>query len=227
VAAAKRKLRIKDLPKVKRPRERLSDVGVANLTEVELLALVIGSGTRGVNAINLAKKILLKFPLKRLANAQVSDLIKIKGLGRVRAGKILASLEVGRRVWEELPAKILLTPESVIREVDEIRLKSREYLIALYLNARHELVKKHTISIGSLNQNVVEPKDVFGQALTLPSPFIILVHNHPSGDPSPSKDDKTFTKTLLKAGKLLGVEIIDHIIVSPKNYFSFREAELI
>lgn len=223
----KRKLSVRDLPKTKQPRERLVLLGVANLTAIELLAIILGSGTKKQNVLNLAKKILHKFPLKDLVSTKISDLARIEGVGRVQASKILASLELGRRAIEGFPTKRLLTPEDVLREVDDIRDKSREYLIALYLNARRELIKKQAITIGGLNQNIVEPRDVFNEALTLPCAFVILVHNHPSGDPSPSEDDKTVSKKLAAAGQLLGISIIDHIIVAKKEYFSFREAELI
>ncbi len=227
MANAKRRKKIRDFPRSKRPRERLLAIGVSNLTAVELLAIILGFGTRQANVVNLARKILKKFPLKELMRTRISDLVSIKGVGKIQAGKILASLELGRRAIEEYPAKRLFTPEDAVREVDDIRTKSREYLVALYLNARHELVKKQTITIGGLNKNLAEPRDVFGQALTLPCAFIILVHNHPSADPTPSEDDKVFTKNLVKAGKLLGVKLVDHIIVCPKDYFSFREAKLL
>ena len=224
---AKRKKRIRDLPRSKRPREKLSTVGVENLTAVELLAIILGSGTKRTNVINLAKKILKKFPPKELIHVKTLDLISIKGIGKVQAGKILASLELGRRAMGESPGKRLLVPEDAVREVDEIRIKSREYLIALYLNARYELIKKQVITIGRLNKNLVEARDVFGPALVNLCAFVILVHNHPSNDPTPSKDDKIFTKHIIKAGGLLGITLTDHIIVSKKDYFSFREAKLL
>jgi len=217
MANAKRRKKIRDFPKSTRPRERLAAIGVQNLTLVELLAVILSSGTKRGNVLSLARKILKTFPLNELSKAQIDDLTKIKGVGQVKAGKILASLEFGRRAVGESPAKKLRTPEDAVREVDDIRAKSREYLVALYLNARHELIKKQTITIGGLNKNLIEPRDVFGQALALPCASIILVHNHPSGDPSPSKDDKVLTKTLVKAGELLGIKIVDHIIVSKKR----------
>ncbi len=227
VLYAKKNTTIHDFPKSKRPRERLSSLGVSNLTIVELLAIILGFGTKKRNVLKLAKKIVKTFPLKDLSHTNIPDLTKIKGIGAVQAGKILASLELGERILEENPVKRILTPDDVIKEVEDVRKKTREYLIALYLNARHELIKKQTISIGNLNQNLIEPKDVFSEALSLPSAFIILVHNHPSDDPAPSKNDKIFTKKLAAAGELLGINIIDHIIVSKKDYFSFKEAKFL
>lgn len=227
VVYAKKRKTIRDFPKSKRPRERLFSLGVANLTTVELLAIILGSGTKKRNVLRLAKEIVKAIPIRNLPHAHISDLTKIKGIGPVQAGKILASLELGRRALEEMPAKRILTPNDVVREVDDITKKTREYLIALYLNARHELIKKQTITIGNLNQNIVDPRDVFAQALSLPCAYVILVHNHPSGDPKPSQDDKRLTKVLVKAGRILGVNLIDHIIVSKRDYFSFREAKLL
>jgi len=227
VVYAKKKRTIRDFPKSKRPRERLFSLGVANLTIVELLAIILGSGTKKRNVLKLAREIIKTIPLKSLPHAHISDLIRLKGIGPVQAGKILASLELGRRALEKIPAKRILTPNDVVKETDDIRGKTREYLIALYLNARHELIKRQTITIGNLNQNIVDPRDVFSEALTLPCAFVVLVHNHPSGDPTPTQDDKKFTKALVKAGKILGVDLIDHIIVSKQDYFSFREVKLL
>jgi len=222
----RRSTKIKDFPRIKRPRERLAAVGIQNLTKVELLAIILSSGTKHGNVLSLARKILKTFPLKELSGIQISDLTKIKGVGQVKAGKILASLELGGRAVGG-SVKQLLTPQDVLGEVDDIKSKNREYLVALYLNARHNLLKKQTISIGNLNQSFLEPRDVFAPALILPCSFIILAHNHPSGDSSPSMDDKTLTKHLFKAGELLGIKLVDHIIVSKNDYFSFKEAKLL
>lgn len=155
---AKRKKKIRDLPKSKRPREKLAAIGVQNLTAVELLAIVLGSGTKQANVVSLARKILKKFPLKELVHVKTTDLTSGKGVGKVQAGKILASLELGYRAMEEFPVKRLLTPKDAVREVEDIKTKTREYLIALYLNAHHELIKKQIVTIGGLNQNNLEPR---------------------------------------------------------------------
>ena len=222
-----RRKTIRDFPKSKRPREKLLSFGVANLDNFELLAVILGSGTKKENVVNLARKILRKINLKRLSRARISDLTNIEGLGTIQAVKILAALELGRRAQTDTQAKKILTPKDVLREIDDIRTKNREYLVALFLNARHELLERQTIAIGGLNTNSIESRDVFSKALALPCAFVVLVHNHPSNDPTPSKDDKTFTKRLSEAGELLGIKIVDHIIVSKKDYFSFREAKLL
>lgn len=215
--------RIKDLEKIKRPREKLALLGIENLDNSELLALIIGSGTRKHNALALSKNILKKFPKKKLQNLVLDDLSNIDGIGNALASKILASIEIGKRLSQDSAIHRISSPEDVIREVSEIRSKSQEYLIALYLNARHELVEKQVISIGSLNQNIIEPRDIFAHALTTPCRFVILTHNHPSGDVSPSEDDLKFTSRLIKASEILGIQILDHIIISKRDYYSFKE----
>lgn len=219
---AKRK-RIADLLPSQRPREKLTLFGITNLTNEELLAILLGFGTKNHNVLSVAKIILKTYPLKKLSNLTITDFSSIKGIGGVQAGKILAAVELGKRIFDGTASNKLLSPQDVVREVGELRVKSQEHLVGLYLNARHELIEKYTISIGGLNKNIIEPREVFRQAIVLPSPFLVLVHNHPSGDVSPSEDDILFTKQLIKAGKLLGCRIIDHIIVSEKDYFSFRE----
>jgi len=219
--------RIKDLQKTKQPREKLARLGLSNLTTVELLALILSSGTKRKNVLSLSKQILKKLPLKKLDTATLADLTKLKGIGPIKAAKILASLELGKRAHQSLPLKKIQHPKDVLKELDYLKTSSREHLIAFYLNARHELIKTQIIAIGSLNQNLLEPRDVFATALILPCVFIILVHNHPSGDPAPSSNDKKFTKRLLKAADLLGITLVDHLIITQKDYFSFKEANLL
>ncbi len=218
---------IKDLPKTQQPRERLDTLGVSNLTEAELLAILLSSGTKKKNVLSVAKQVLNQFPLKGLLSTTLKDLAKVDGIGKVKAGKILAGIELGKRALGSTSLHLVLTPKEVLHEVKDICTKSQEHLIALYLNARHELLQKQTISIGSLNQAVIEPRDIFSYALLLPSPFIILVHNHPSGDATASDADIRFTKRLVEAGNLLGIKIIDHIIVTAKDYSSFKEAQIL
>lgn len=218
---------IKDLPKTERPRERLDALGISNLTETELLAIILSSGTKKKNVISVAKQLLKTFPLNALLTTSLSELAKVDGIGKVKAGKILAGIELGKRALGTASFHQVLTPKEVLNEVKDIRTKSQEHLIALYLNARHELLQKQTISVGSLNQAIIEPRDIFSYALLLPSPFIILVHNHPSGDATASEADIKFTRRLVEAGNLLGIKIIDHIIVTANDYSSFRESKLL
>jgi DNA repair protein RadC len=221
------KKRIQDLPKSKRPRERLVNLGAANLTSQELLAIILSSGTPKQNVLNLAQRLLEKMPLSKLGQMSINDLAKIKGIGQVKAGKILASLELGKRIARRDNYKKILNPEDVCREIAYISNKKREYLVGLYLNARQELLKKATLSLGGLNFSYLEPRDIFRYCFTLPCAFVILAHNHPSGDCQPTREDKELTKKLLQAGRILGIELVDHLIVASKDYFSFKEAGLI
>lgn len=218
---------IKQLPKTKQPRERLLNMGAENLTSQELLAILLSSGTKRKNVLSVAKGLLKQFPLSTLHSISLSELSKVSGVGKVKAGKIAAAIELGKRAGNSKGLHQVLTPKDVIAEVKEIATKSQEYLIALYLNARHELQLKQTISVGTLNQAIIEPRDIFFYALTLPSSFIILVHNHPSNNSTPSQGDIAFTKRIIDASNLLGIKMIDHIIVTKDNYASFKEEQLL
>jgi len=220
--------KISQLPKYSRPREKLSIFGPSNLTEIELIALILGSGSQTANVLTQAKQLLKRFgSLTNLSQAKISTLTKQKGIGQIQAGKLIASLELANRLYCSQQLPLITKPQTVIQQVSEITHKRQEYLLALYLNARHQLINKQTLAIGSLNQLVLEPREVFALALQLPCSEIILVHNHPSGDPTPSPDDLKFTTRILKAGQLLGINLIDHLIVAQEKYSSMRELDLL
>lgn len=219
---------IKDLPKTKRPREKLAAIGLSNLTEEELLAIILGFGTKNKNVLTVSKNLLKKFPLKKLIHTSLADLVKIDGIGEVQAGKILAAIELGIRACNpDIGQKIIATPEAVLQEVIDIKAKTQEYMLALYLNARNQLIQKQVVSIGGLNKNAIEARDIFSYAITTPCATIILVHNHPSADPTPSEDDIKFTKRIEEVGDILGIQLVDHLIIAKNEYFSFKEAGLI
>jgi DNA repair protein RadC len=218
---------IKELPKTKRPRERLEYLGVSNLTEIELISLLLGTGGKGENVIERSSKLLHTFPLTSLATTSMEQFINNTTVGKVQAGKIVAAIELGRRIFSQQQQVPLTNPTLVVNEVKDIITKSQEYLLGLYLNARHELIEKHIVAVGSLNQAIIEPRDILYHAVKLPASYIILVHNHPSGDPTPSNEDKRLTKHIVEASSLLGVIIVDHIIVAKRGYTSFREESLL
>lgn len=220
------KRRMKELPKYERPRERLSELGPQNLSSAELLAILLSSGTKKHNVLSVSKAILKKFPNEKLANVGLNELKKIDGLGEVKAGKIIAALELGRRSYSNGARKAIHSLTDVLTYVHDLRGERREHLVALYLNARNELISKQTIGVGTLNQNIIEPRDVFAEALKTPCASIVLVHNHPSGDAEPSDQDIAFTKKLAEAGKMLGIEILDHIIVSDTSECSLKSRNL-
>lgn len=216
---------IHQLPKAKRPRERLLSTGVTNLTQAELLAVILGSGTTQNNVLFLAKKVMQEFN-SDFSSVTLKQLTAIHGIGPVQGSRILAVLEFGKRAFRHQLKPRLLKPEDVLNEVREIRPSHREQLIGLYLNARYELMAKELLAVGTVNTHQIEPRDVFAPAIKLPCRSLILVHNHPSGDPQPSHDDITATSRLKKAADLLGINLLDHLIVTKDSYLSFQQQKL-
>lgn len=203
-------------------REKLVKVGVKNLSDEELISLVLVSGDTKVAVSSLAKQLLATFPLEKLSSQSVKKLTKISGIGVAKATKIMAAVELGRRSLQPKRERVV-NPLSVLNHVDHIRRKSREHTICLYLNGRHELLQQETIAIGGLNYSLIEARDVFGPALSLPAASVILIHNHPSGSIQPSEEDLFVTNKLIQAGGLLGVTLLDHLIVTKNSYASLRE----
>jgi len=225
-----RKNRIKDLPKVERPRERLISKGRENLKDEELLAILLRTGREGKNVLDLARQILNKYSKKRLLKLKYEDLIKIKGIDSAKACTILAAVELVKRALEigEETLPIIRSTKDVIAQAVYMRDKSREHLMAIYLNARNEMVwKKQSIFIGTLNANIVHPREIFAEALRQNAASVILVHNHPSGDPEPSEDDLEITKRIIEAGKIMGIDVLDHVIITKNKVFSFKKNKLI
>ena len=203
-------------------REKLRSFGPQNLNNEELLALILGSGTLNVSVIQLATQILHRFPLEMLHQQSLAQLISVTGLGLAKAAQIMAALELGKRNHQ--PASVQIkNPRHVLPHLEHIRRKRREHTLCLYLNARHELLHKETIAIGGLNYSLLEARDVLSPALRLPAVSIILAHNHPSGSTEPSAEDLSVTAKLAQAGKLLGVTLLDHLIVTKTAYVSLRE----
>ena len=218
---------IKNIPKIDRPREKLIQYGPEKLSNSELLALLLRSGNKDENAIEVAGKILKKFGAKELPNLNFKDLKKIPGLGPAKACEIIACFELGKRLLKDKKAQIFLTPKEIWEELKDLRNHKKEHFVIFYLDSRNQEIKRETISIGSLNANLVHPREVFEPAVRNLTAQIILAHNHPSGDPTPSEDDLEITKRLVESGKILGIEVIDHIIVAKNDFFSFKERKLI
>ncbi len=222
-------MKIKDLPKVDRPREKLVTKGAENLKDSELLAILLRTGKAGKNVIEIASKILAKHSKKRLLQMTYEDLTKIEGIDSAKATTLLAAFELTKRTMEvndtNLPT--IVTPKDVVAQLTDLRHNKKEHFIAIYLNARNQLVHKETISMGTLNANLVHPREVFEPALKHYAASIMVAHNHPSGDPKPSEDDLEITKRLTEAGKMMGVEIMDHVIVSKSGLFSFKEEKML
>ena len=220
-------MKIKDLPKVDRPREKLEKYGPERLSNSELLAILLRTGGKGINVVELAKKILGKFSGSGLAKAGFKELKNTFGLGAAKACEIVACFELGRRLLQNKKSRIYLTPKDVWNELKDIRDNKKEHFVIFFLDARNQEIKREIISVGSLNANLVHPREVFEPAVRHLAAQVILAHNHPSGDPEPSEDDLEITKQLIEAGKILGIEVVDHIIVTKNNYFSFKDGNLI
>ena len=222
-------MKLKSLPKVERPREKLIAKGAQNLKDEELLAILLRTGIEGKNVLEIARQILRKYSKKRLFKLTYEDLLKIKGINSAKACTILASMELVKRaleVGEETLPKIE-SIKDVIAQMSYLRDKTREHLAALYLNARNELVFKKHIFVGTLDANIAHPREIFEHALTNHASSVILVHNHPSGDPEPSKADLEITKRIQEAGKIMGIDVLDHIIITKTKAFSFKQKKLI
>jgi len=223
----KTKKTIKDLPKVERPREKLMQYGPEKLSNSELLAILLRSGKKGENVIELANKILKKFSKDELPNLTFNDLKDYSGLGPAKACEIVACFELGKRLLKDKKAEIYLKPKEIWEELKDLRDHKKEHFVIFYLDSRNQEIKREIISVGSLNANLVHPREVFEPAVRHLAAQVILAHNHPSGDPEPSEDDLEITKRLTESGKILGIEVVDHIIVVKNGFLSFKEKNLI
>lgn len=212
-------MKVKDLSKYARPREKLDRYGVNKLADHELLAIVLGSGVAGTNVIELAKKIVKKVNEVGLDKLTLIDLTAIKGLGNVKAGQVLSALEFGRRQFVE-EKEVIMTPEEVFERCSDIRSSKKEHFVAFYLNSRNALIAREIISIGTLDASLVHPREVFEPALRHSAASIIIAHNHPSRDSECSMEDIEITKQIRHAGKVLGIDVLDHIVVSETDWTS-------
>jgi len=219
--------KIKDLPRVERPREKLIHYGPEKLSNSELLAILLRSGKKGENVVELANKVLRRFKSDKLPYLTFNELREYPGLGPAKACEIIACFELGKRLLKGKKARIYLKPKEVWEELKDIRDNKKEHFVIFYLDSRNQEIKREIISIGSLNANLVHPREVFEPAVRNLAAQIILAHNHPSGDPEPSEDDLEITRRLIEAGKILGIEVIDHIIVVKNRFTSFRKNGLI
>lgn len=220
---------IKSLPLHLRPREKLVEKGVASLTDKELLAILLRTGRSGKSALDLAHDILTKFPLNQFSNLTLTNLSSLKGIDIGKSATILAAAELITRSLNKSPHKlpIIDSPRAALDQFADIRNHKKEHFVALYLNARNELIHKEIISIGTLTRSLVHPREVFAPALTHSAASVLVAHNHPSGDVVPSDDDLIITKRLCESAELLGIAIFDHLIITHDSSFSLREHGLL
>jgi DNA repair protein RadC len=228
-------LRIQELPEQERPREKLAAQGAGALSDSELIAILLRTGMQGANAIDVARQLLAEYKsLSGLARCSVKELSKIKGVGQAKAVQLAAAFGLASRLARESLARQRLDTPELINELlgAELRALSRETLRAVLLDTKFHLIRVEEISQGSLNESLAHPREVFRPALIYSAFAVILVHNHPSGDPAPSSADHQLTRRLAQSAEMLQIRLLDHVIIGTGDngrqpYFSFKEAGLI
>ncbi len=222
---------VHDLPLSERPRERLLKLGSEALSAQEILALLLGRGIKGESVMVTSQKLLSRFGnLKSIAEASVEELTQTRGIGPAKAAQIKAALELSKRLETDIGEEskpVLKSPEDVTAEVrSQLKGKKQEHFLVLCLDTRNRLIKRRPVSVGSLDTSIVHPREVFKEAISSSAASVIFVHNHPSGDPEPSKEDIELTRRLAKAGEIIGIDVLDHIIVCEKSYLSLKAMNL-
>lgn len=228
------KLTMKELPAADKPYEKCMSYGPAVLTDAELLCVILRTGAKGVPALELAKNVLASAygeeGILGLHRLTIPDLMKIHGMGKVKAIQIQCILELSRRLAKKKAGEALHfhDPSTIAAYyMEDFRHSDQEQMFLMMLNTKNRLLGEQMISKGTVNASMISPREIFLQALHYHAVSIVLVHNHPSGDPAPSRDDLSFTKRVQEAGILLGIELLDHIIIGDRKYMSFRESRLL
>ncbi|MEH7493458.1 RadC family protein [Neobacillus niacini] len=220
-------LMIRDFPQDERPRERFIQNGPASLSNHELIAILLRTGTKDESVLQLSNRLLTNFEgLRLLKDATLEEMTEIKGIGQAKAIQILAAVEIGRRITNlnYTDRYVIRSPEDGANYVmNDMRFLSQEHFVCLYLNTKNQVLHKQTIFIGSLNASIVHPREVFREALKRSAASIICLHNHPSGDPSPSREDIEVTKRLVECGKMIGIDVLDHLIIGENKFVSLKE----
>jgi len=229
---ASKPLGVKDLPLDDRPREKLLLRGAQNLSDAELIAILLRTGTKGKSVITIAQELLQKEGnLANLATRTIDSITKNNGIGNDKAAALLAAFEINRRIQSQskwLSNKKITSPQDVADIfIPLLRDELKERFIVVCLNSSNKIIKQETISIGNLNSSIVHPREVFKVAIDNLSASIILIHNHPSGNTEPSNEDISITKKIVESGKVIDIPVFDHIIIAGNNYTSFVEKRLI
>ncbi len=218
---------IKIIHKIEQPREMLEKYGPEKLTDSQLLAILLRTGPKGTGVLDLSANILRKFSGAKLSNASFTELKNVHGLGPAKACEIVACFELGRRLLKDKRAAIILSPRQVWEELKDIRDNKKENFVVFFLDTQNQEVKREVVSVGTLNSSLIHPREVFEPAIRYLVSHVIIAHNHPSGSLEPSDEDITVTKRLADAGKVLGIEVLDHVIVTKTGFASFKEKNLI
>lgn len=221
-------MHVRDILEEERPRERFLRVGAINLTNQELLAIIIKTGTREVSSMDLALYLLKQVGgIKNLKDANVGQITNIKGIGTVKATEIICAIELGKRIYCNTPKikEKLMNAREIYESSKYLFVgKMQEEFYCLYFNNKQELIERKLLFMGTINRSVVHPREVFKEAYITSASSIVCIHNHPSGDTKPSREDIIFTKSLVEIGRVSGIPIIDHIIVGDNSYYSFYES---
>lgn len=224
---------VRDLPPEERPREKLLSYGPGALSNAELLAVLLRNGTREKSVLRVAEEILAHIKergLSAMAHISVVELAKIDGVGKVKAATLQAAVELGRRLATQQAAKIEIIhgPEDVAKyAMPRYRFEQKEHFAVLLLNTKNHVIGMPEISVGSLSASVVHPREVFRAAIDYAAASMILLHNHPSGDPTPSREDISVTSRLVKAGKVMDIPVLDHVVLGKERFASFKEKGLL
>ena len=225
-------LTIREMPQDERPREKLAAHGAAALTDPELIAILLRTGIPGANAIEIARRLLKQYcTWNRLSRCSVHDLAPISGIGFAKGTQLVAAFEIGQRLAREKLSEQKIDSPELVNELlgPEMRRLSKESLRVILLDTRYHLIRTEEVSVGSVNESIAHPRDVFRPAVISSAYAVIVVHNHPSGDASPSQTDHSLTRRLADAAELLQIKLLDHVIIgapgeNSAGYFSFKEA---
>ena len=215
-------MKILDMEKNSRPRERLQEVGVESLSDAELLSIILRTGTKAENVIDMSNRLIALYGIDELFNCTINELEKIKGIGKGKAMQLLAISEIGKRIRLKKKKQDKIDSAKDIFNLFEERLRSekQEHFFTVLLNTKNYIIGIEKISIGILDASIIHPREIFKSAIRNSASRIILVHNHPSGDPEPSEEDLEITNKLIESGELIGIEVLDHIIIGYDKYWS-------
>ena len=221
---------IRDLPTTERPRERLLNIGANLVSTSELMAIILRTGSGGENVIRLAERLLVKFgDLSGIARASIEELQSVKGIGPAKAIELKAALELGKRLLLQNPGekpKITTPGDAANIVMAEMMLLDQEQLRVILLDTKNQVQRVDTVYVGSLNSAVIRVGEIFKGAIKVNAAALIVAHNHPSGDPSPSREDIAVTKEIAKAGRLLDIQVLDHLIIGHNRFISLKEKGL-
>ncbi|MEF2968017.1 DNA repair protein RadC [Paenibacillus sp. M1] len=221
---------LRDIPNEERPRERMLQYGASALSQAELLAILLRTGTRQESAVHMAQRVLGEIGgIRGIMDLNLAELTRMKGIGPAKAAQIKAGIELGQRL-----AKTRLPEAQVVRRpqdaadllMEELRYLQKEHFVCLFLNTKNHIIAQETLSMGSLNASIVHPREVFRAAIKHGSASVVFAHNHPSGDPAPSPEDIRMTARLCQAGEIVGIDVLDHIVIGDGKFVSLKEQGL-